>query len=354
MTRTENRINKEVLLAISGGIDSAVAIYLLQQAGFKVHGVNFSFWHWEEDRYYSNEKSLQEIQEAYGITIERVDYRDQFKQIVVDPFISDQRAGLTPNPCVRCNPMVKFKLLISMADQQGAKYVSTGHYARVVHEHESGKFLLLTGMDKKKDQSYMLCYLNQEILSRTIFPLGHYLKEDIYKIGKQIGLSITEEKESQDLCFVLPEHYPEFLQAGIQTGAGEIINSSGTVLGMHNGLQNYTIGQRKGIRLSASKPYYVIRKEPAQNKLVVGFQEELDRPTFMVEDINWITREPALPLHADVKIRYHSKRIPGNISSSMNNQYKITLASPLQGVTPGQYAVFYDGDIVIGGGRISR
>ncbi len=354
MTHTENRINKVVLLAISGGIDSAVAIYLLQQAGFKVHGVNFSFWHWEEDRYYSNEKSLQEIQEAFGITIERVDYRDQFKQIVVDPFISDQRAGLTPNPCVRCNPMVKFKLLISQADQQGTKYVSTGHYARVVYEHESGKFLLLTGMDKKKDQSYMLCYLNQDILARTIFPLGHYLKEDIYKIGKQIGLSITEEKESQDLCFVLPEHYPEFLQAGIQTGAGEIINSSGTILGMHNGLQNYTIGQRKGIRLSASKPYYVIRKEPTQNKLVVGFQEELDRPTFMVEDINWITREPALPLHADVKIRYHSKRIPGNISSSMNNQYKITLASPLQGVTPGQYAVFYDGDIVIGGGRISR
>jgi len=310
MIGTENTINKDVVLAVSGGIDSAVAVYLLQQAGYKVHGVNFSFWHWEEDRYFSNEKSLQEIQEAFGITIERVDYREQFKQIVVDSFISDQRAGLTPNPCVRCNPMVKFNLLISLADQQGAKYISTGHYARVEHEHKNGDYLLLTGIDKKKDQSYMLCYLNQDILSRTIFPLGDYLKEDIYKLGEQIGLSITEEKESQDLCFVLPEHYPEFLQAGIQTGAGEITNSSGT--------------------------------------------EELDRSMFMVEDINWITREPSLPLHADVKIRYHSNRIPGNISSSLINQYKITLEKPLQGVTPGQYAVFYDGDIVIGGGRISR
>jgi tRNA-uridine 2-sulfurtransferase len=346
---------KEVLLAVSGGIDSAIAIYLLQNEGFTVHGVHFGFWHWEAEKLISNSEIFERIKEIFGVDIQIIDFRQNFKKTVVDQFVADQRIGLTPNPCVRCNPMVKFQFLMDIADQANIQYIATGHYARVSRDPELGKYLLRTGLDQTKDQSYMLCYLTQEILARTIFPLGNYEKKDIYDIGQKLGLPISQESESQDMCFVQPENYTHFLNDYFGDDVqGDIVDTSGQIIGQHHGLHHYTIGQRKGIRLSAAVPYYVIRKNVSTNTLTVGIKEDLNKFSFVIDQLNWIGQIPRFPYHAAVKIRYRSKQFPAMITDLNGEQFQVTIKEPIQGVTPGQYAVFYENDVVTGGGRIIR
>jgi len=353
MPAKEKPVQNKIMLAVSGGIDSAVAIHLLQERGFTVFGVHFNFWHWETDRGKSEMDVLNSLEEIFGIDILTVNYETEFKNIIVDQLISDQKQGFTPNPCVRCNPFVKFRLLMDLADKEKIKNIATGHYARVYYDSQSDRFLLKTAADKNKDQSYVLCYLTQEILSRSIFPLGDYTKQQIYKIGINLGLPITEESESQDLCFVKPENYTKFLEENISSNiSGNICGLDGKVLGKHNGLHHYTIGQRKGIRIPAVEPYYVLRKIVATNTLIVGSKDDLDKIIFEVDNVNWIINKPSGTIAADVKIRYRSNRFPAQIIAMDKGRYRIITEDPVRAITPGQYAVFYKDDIVIGGGRI--
>ena len=344
---------KEILLAVSGGIDSAVSIHLLQQSGFKVHGVYFEFWHWENETVSDKHHILQLISRILKVEIETLDYRESFRKSIIQSFITEQKNGLTPNPCVRCNPTVKFRLLQELADKRGVHHISTGHYARVKHDMINEHHLLKTGVDADKDQSYVLCYLDQSILSRVVFPMGELIKKEVYEIGKNLNLPLQKNSESQDLCFVKPENYTLFLKEVLgKPKKGEIVNSSGQVIGTHDGLQFYTIGQRKRIRVSNKEAFYVLRKDINSNKLIVGMQKELDNPEFFIHHINWIPQKPKMPFTSDVKIRYRSKRFRCRVDEKENDIYKISCETSPRGVTPGQYAVFYEGDYVIGGGKI--
>jgi len=351
-------MKKKVALAISGGIDSAVSAYLLKEMGYEVVGVHFQFWTWENA--YSNlstmKKSLiDDVKQKIGFEIEIIKYKDYFRKTVVEKFLSELSKGRTPNPCVICNPLVKFKLLKDYADKEKITYISTGHYARTDYDNDE-YYRLLKGIDPQKDQSYMLSYLNQEFLSRTIFPLGETYKKDNINLGKKLGLKTIEFGESQDLCFVSSDHYKQFISESIPDliYPGGIVDTSGKKIGRHEGLVYYTIGQRKGIKVSAEKPYYVIRKDSLKNQLVIGYIDELGGDQMMVNNLNWIHREPITPFTCDVKIRYRSPSVGCSIEKRSENVFHIKLSCTLRDITPGQYAVFYSDDEVLGGGMISE
>lgn len=273
-------MKKIVALGISGKIDSAISAYLLKEMGYEVVGVHFQFWTWENalSRSSTFKNSLiDDIKEKIGLKIEIQKYENFFKRTVVEKLLSELSKGRTPNPCVRLNTLVKFKLLKDYADKEKIAYISTGHYARVEYDR-SGYFKLKKGIDPQKDQSYMLSYLNQELLSRTIFPLGETYKKDNIKLGKKLGLKTIKFAESQDLCFVNTDHYKQFISESISDSInpGDIVDTFGKNIGRHEGLVYYTIGQRKGIKVSAEKPYYVVRKDSMKNQLVVGYIDELD------------------------------------------------------------------------------
>jgi tRNA-specific 2-thiouridylase len=350
-------MKKRVALAISGGIDSAISAYKLKEIGYEVVGVHFQFWTWENNN--TNFQNLgnsliDDIKEKIGFKIEILKYEDFFKNTVVNNFLSELTQGRTPNPCVICNPLIKFKLLKDYADKEKITYISTGHYARVECVYD-GIYKLLKGIDPQKDQSYMLSYLNQELLSRTIFPLGETYKKENKNLGKKLGLKTIEFGESQDLCFVNTDHYKQFISESLHDSIypGDIIDTSGKKLGRHEGLSYYTIGQRKGIMVSAEKPYYVIRKDSKRNKLVVGYIDELGRDQMEVNNLNWIHLEPITPFTCDVKIRYRSPSVGCSIEKMNKNTFQVKLSRKLRDITPGQYAVFYAGDEVLGGGKIS-
>ena len=350
-------MKKKVALAISGGIDSAVSAHFLKEMGYEVVGVHFQFWTWENDPSgLSNvRKSLiDDIKEKIGFKIEILKYEDLFKKTIVENFLSELSQGRTPNPCVICNPLVKFKLLKDYADKENIASISTGHYARVKYDHD-GFFILKKGIDFQKDQSYMLSYLNQELLSRTIFPLGETYKKNNINLGKKLGLKTIEFGESQDLCFVSTDHYKQFISESIPDliYPGDIVDTSGKKIGQHEGLAFYTIGQRKGIKVSAEEPYYVIRKDSIRNQLVVGHINELGGDQMMVSNLNWIHHEPITPFKCDVKIRYRSPSVGCSIEKMNKNALQVKLSHKLRDITPGQYAVFYAEDEVLGGGKIS-
>jgi len=351
-------MKKTVALAISGGIDSAVSAYLLKELGYEVLGIHYKFWTWanaSSDLQDTKNKSIKNIKEKIGIQIKIQDYSYFFKKTVVDNFLSELSKGRTPNPCVICNPLVKFKLLKDFADKAKINHISTGHYARVENDID-GCSRLLKGIDNQKDQSYMLCYLNQEILSRTIFPLGNRYKREIYDLGKNLRLQAIELKESQDLCFINADNYKHFLGESIPHAVfpGGIVNTSGETIGQHKGLAYYTIGQRKGIKVPAEKPYYVLRKDIKRNQLVIGNRNELGTDTMMVINPNWIHHKPKTLTNCDVKIRYRSPSVSCTLEKMNKKTYQVKLTRKLPDITPGQYAVFYTGDEVLGGGKISH
>ena len=350
-------MKRKVAVAISGGIDSAISAYLLKEMGYEVVGINFQFWTWENDPLdlsIERKSLIDDIMGKIGFNIEILEYEDLFRKNVVEKFLTELSQGRTPNPCVICNPLMKFKLLKDYADKEEIAYISTGHYARVIYERD-GFFKLKKGIDFQKDQSYMLSYLNQELLSRTIFPLGGTYKKDNINLGKKLGLKAIEFGESQDLCFVNTDHYKQFISESIPNliNSGDIVDTSGKKMGQHEGLVYYTIGQRKGIKISAEKPYYVIRKDSIRNELVIGHLDELGGDQMIVNNLNWIHHEPITPFTCDVKIRYRSPSIGCNIEKINNNVFRVRLSRNLRDITPGQYAVFYAEDEVLGGGKIS-
>jgi tRNA-specific 2-thiouridylase len=349
---------RRVAIAMSGGVDSAVAAALLAERGSAAFGVMLRLWSAGPDlpnRCCSprDMAMARKVAGQLGIPFYVLDVRSQFHQQVVRFFIDGYAKGITPNPCMECNRSIRWQTLLQHALQLGATHLATGHYARV--EHADGQYLLRRALDLDKDQSYVLSVLSQAQLARAAFPLGELTKPQVRSIARGLGLPVAERPESQDLCFVGGADYRVFLetQGGLRPQPGPILDEQGHQIGTHAGLSAYTIGQRKGLGLSAGHALYVTEKDPARNALVVGSRQALGRTRFAVDRMSWIGGPPAGPVQAQVQVRYRAAAVRAAIRPDVQpDRAEVELERPLQDVTPGQAAVFYAGDRCLGGGII--
>ena len=349
----------DIAVAVSGGVDSMMAACLLKEQGYHVLGIHFMSGY-ESDTIFtparvdSESHPITEIGEQLGISIERLDCRTAFKQHVVDYFIQTYFEGRTPNPCMVCNPLIKFGTVLSFARELGADKLATGHYARI-QKDTTGTYHLMKGIDPRKDQSYFLARLNQSQLAKAAFPMGEWLKSDIKEEARRRGLRPVTKSESQDVCFIRDGSYNEFLKKHGEhiPSSGPIVDLNGNVIGSHNGLHQFTIGQRRGINCPAPEPYYVVRIESAKNRLVVGSKSDLLATSCNVTDINWINAAPAEPIPVRTRVRYRHKEAAAKLYPLDEHTANIQFESPVESITPGQGAVFYQGDEVLGGGFIS-
>ena len=341
-------------VAVSGGIDSLVAASLIKETGDDVVGIHFTtgFESGDTDTVYIAGDMAESVSRQLGIPVHIMNLEDQFKRYVVDYFVDAYTAGVTPNPCLVCNPLIKFGVLLDAAKKKGASRLATGHYAKVEKDHH-GIFRLKKGIDPEKDQSYFLAFLTQSRLSSAYFPLGDLTKDEVKRIAEKKGLFPFSLDESQDICFIRHASYGRFLEKrGIAPRPGPIVDTKGNVLGRHNGLHLFTIGQRRGINCPAQEPYYVLRINPTDNSLVVGFKPELYRNECRVDNINWVHERPSSPLSVTVRIRYSHKGATALIEPDSDRSARVKFESEQPAVTPGQGAVFYQGDEVTGAGWI--
>ena len=346
-------------VAISGGVDSMMTACLLKEQGHQVFGIHF-ITGFETDSCFTRYREAPDqhpvlaIGEQLDIPVEIVDIRKEFQENIVDYFTRTYQRGQTPNPCMRCNPTVKFGIILSLARNRGAQKLSTGHYA-VIRKDQNGAHHLIKGLDRQKDQSYFLARLTGDQLAYALFPLGIMEKAEIKKIAAQRGLHPVTKGESQDVCFIKNNSYGGFLktQKGFKPKPGLIEDMSGQVIGQHKGLHLFTIGQRRGINCPAAEPYYVIRLDIERNRLVVGAKSDLLASECMVDDINWIGGAPEGTVKLHVRVRYRSREVPATVIPGLRNTAVVHFDEPQAAVTPGQGAVFYRGDEVLGGGWIS-
>lgn len=352
-------IRKLIYVAMSGGVDSAVSAARLLDAGYQVTGIHMSTWKdpkWlaETQGSPSAVSLAQATAESLNIPFINLDVRDPFYQKVVQGFIRQYLNGFTPNPCMFCNPEVKWGLLQTYALTHGGDYFATGHYARI-ERSEDGEVHLLKGADPTKDQSYVLSQLSQEQLQTTLLPLGESTKAQVREQAARMGLQVAHQQDSQDLCFLGTVPYRDFLDryAPEAKNPGEIVDLQGKVLGQHEGLAFYTIGQRKGIRIAAPEPYYVIRKDVERNELVVGFAEQTGVRQLTAERVNWIAgTAPSLDETYQVMIRYRAKPAAARLIFAEKGKIKLEFMGEIRGVSPGQVAVLYRGEECLGGGVI--
>jgi tRNA-specific 2-thiouridylase len=348
-----------IIVAMSGGVDSSVAAAILKNQGHDVIGVMMGLW--SEPGTVGNLCCTPDAMAlARGIAAQldmpfyTVDTKEVFRENVVQFFIDSYLRGETPNPCVACNRRVRWDTLLAKADELGASHIATGHYARL-REDDAGRVQLLRGIDAQKDQSYVLHGLPQEKLTRSIFPLGEFTKPEIRELARQYKLPVAERPDSQDLCFVGGGDYRDFLQRHAPEVAhpGPIVTRDGQEIGQHEGLAFYTIGQRKGIGIAAAYPLYVFDKDVTRNTLVVSPVGDLGRDELYTGPVNWISEQPPQnPVRLLVKIRYKAQDVYGRVSPLNDGRAHIQFERPLRDITPGQAAVFYDGDICLGGGII--
>lgn len=339
---------------MSGGGDSSVAALLLKESGHEVLGATLNLWSYAGRlEPYNNCCSLEVAAVARQLGIEHrfLDYGELFKREVVEHFVREYLEGRTPNPCIRCNTLVRFPALLKEAERLGCEYLATGHHARV--SEEDGVYHLLRGRDPGKDQSYFLSGLTQRELGRLLFPIGDYHKEEVLALAREAGLKI-KERESQDLCFVPHGDYRSFLLESSRDGIrpGEIVDLEGRVIGCHKGLPFYTIGQRKGLGLATAERLYVVRLDPAENRVIVGPEERLYSKVLIAKEVNWVAEEPAGRMEAEVKVRYRSRPVAAQLEPLGEERVKVIFKEPQRAVTPGQAAVFYRGERVLGGGVI--
>ena len=347
-----------IAIAMSGGVDSSVAAALLVEQDFDVFGVMLRLWSAGPES--SNrcctpeDVSLaQRVASQLDIPFHILDVKDTFKQEVVDPFVYDYTKGRTPNPCLRCNRIIRWGFLLESVLSMGASRLATGHYARILQENN--RYHLYRAKDASKDQSYVLSVLHQDQLARTIFPLGDITKIKVREQAAKLNLPVADRAESQDLCFVGDQDYRDFLidQGILLSPPGPILDENGEILGQHSGLSNYTIGQRKGIGISKSFPLYVINKDVQNNVLLVGSKDKLGRTSFNIGQTNWISGSPPSDAASIlVRVRYKAKEVGAIIQSIEGAGAEVQLLESLPDVTPGQYAVFYDGEKCLGGGII--
>jgi len=347
---------KKVVVAMSGGVDSSVTAGLLVEQGFDVEGVSLRLWEGgrREPRNCSDHRGAAEVAAQLGIFHTLIDARPGFAQSVVQPFVQSYLEGRTPNPCVACNRDFKLGVLLDWARARGADYVATGHYARLSRDPAAGRASLFRGADRNKDQSYFLFALSQEQLAATLFPLGDLQKSEVRGVARRLGLAAAERPESQDVCFGDYRTFVESLADPEDIRGGEIVDRSGKVLGRHDGIHRLTIGQRKGLGISSPHPLYVLEIDEETGRVVVGGKEELNCLGLAVHSLNWIEPPDSGELAAEVQVRYRSPSIPCRLRLHDDGACEARFEEAFPSVTPGQAAVFYRGDRVLGGGWIDR
>lgn len=336
---------------MSGGVDSSVTAALLKQKGYAVKGVFMALAQPDLAQHVARVKGVAEF---LDIPLEVVDLSGAFKKEVLDYFAESYFSGMTPNPCVVCNRLIKCGKLLEHVLGRDGDTLATGHYARIERGSEGG-YRLLKGRDPKKDQSYFLCWLTQHQLARLTFPLGELTKHEVYKIAAGLGLSGKYGAESQDICFLknqtvstfLTEHYDR------ETVPGPIVTLAGDVIGSHQGIHHYTVGQRRGLGIPDATPYYVVALDRRKNAVIVGKQDDLFKDCLTVRKVNWISgRQPDLPQYFEVRIRYRHQAARAKVECADGERVVVRFEEPQRAITAGQFAAFYQGDVVIGGGEI--
>jgi tRNA-specific 2-thiouridylase len=360
-----------IAVAMSGGVDSSVVAALLKHEGHAVAGVTMQLWNQRRlPELGAGGKagrccSLDDVHDAravagvLGVPHYVVDFEERFERSVVEPFIAEYLAGRTPIPCTLCNNHVKFDLFLELAEAVGARYVATGHYARLDYREETGRWRLRRAVDEGKDQTYFLWGLGQRQLARTLFPLGGMTKREVRALAGRLGVPVAEKSDSQEICFVPNGDYAAFIDAYLRERGeerarvrGEIVDAGGRVLGEHEGVHHFTVGQRKGLRVAAGEPLYVIETQPATQRVVVGGEGGLLRSRLRAAGVNWVSVAPiAAPRRAQVKIRNRHAAAGATIEPD-GGGVQVRFDEPQRAVTPGQAAVFYDGGVVLGGGWI--
>jgi len=356
---------KSVVVAMSGGVDSSVAAALLKDEGFEVIGITMQVLP-KTGRGGAREKSgaccpvsafedARRVAAILHIPHYIINFRNIFRETVIDNFTREYMSGRTPNPCVECNRRVKFGALMEKAAGLGAGYIATGHYAMAEYNARAGRWVLRKGKDPAKDQSYVLYVLSQEQLGRAIFPLGSLTKKEVRRIAAARSLPVAGRPESQEICFIPGNNYREFLKENVSGSIkpGPLKDTGGRIIGRHKGLAFYTIGQRKGMGISAGQPLYVVSIDQGSNTIVAGKEEELYGREFIAGAVNFVStaRIPG-PMKADVKIRYRHRQSPATVSPAGGGKLRIVFEKPQRAITPGQSAVIYKKDVVIGGGII--
>ncbi len=353
----------KALIAMSGGVDSSVSAYLMKQAGYECVGCTMRLYDNEmigEDLH-STCCSLKDTRDARAVTVRLgipyyiFRYEDLFREEVIEPFVRSYEEGRTPNPCIECNRVFKFGHLLRQMESLGLDCVVTGHYARIERSPENGRMLLKKGLDAAKDQSYVLYTMTQKELENTRFPLGTLTKEEVRKIAEEQGFLNARKHDSQDICFVPDGDYAGFMERfrGMTYPEGDFIDREGHVLGRHKGFVRYTVGQRRGLGIPAEHPLYVLEVRPRDNTVVLGNNEDLFTTVFYADRVNWIAVEALHgPMRVKAKIRYRHKEQPATVFPAEDGKVRVVFDEAQRAITPGQAAVFYQDDTVVGGGVI--
>ncbi|HBE80241.1 MAG TPA: tRNA 2-thiouridine(34) synthase MnmA [Firmicutes bacterium] len=355
-----------VIMAMSGGVDSSVAAALLLEQGYDVIGVTMQIW--DSDLPYGTEVeggccSLGAVEDAravankLGIPYYVLNFQAPFREKVIDYFVAEYLRGRTPNPCIVCNHSLKFANLLDKGLSLGGEFVATGHYVQKEQDRESGRWLLRKGIDGGKDQSYVLYGLSQDQLAHSLFPLGGFEKVKIRQMAADLGLKVADKPDSQEICFVPDQDYGRFIReySSEAVKPGKFVDPDGNILGEHQGITNFTIGQRKGLGIAAGVPLYVVEIRPATNEVVLSTNEDVFAKGLQASSLNWIAFSELLsPREVEVKIRYSAKPVSARVSPLTSDQIRVDFNTAQRAVTPGQAVVFYQGDLMLGGGTIDQ
>ncbi len=353
---------QRVVVAMSGGVDSAVAAGLLARAGYDVVGITMRLWTLEDPDAPVGKKrccSVEDTDDArqaadvLGIPHYVLNMEREFHDRVIDYFVAEYGRGRTPNPCLACNEHVKFRALLDRAVALEADFLATGHYARI-DRTAGGRYRLLRAVDPAKDQSYVLYTMGQAELAQTLFPVGGYDKASIRALAHEMGLLLADKPDSADICFVPDGDYASFVRKRLPQGAGAMRDAAGAVVGRHDGIAGYTIGQRRGLGVAVGQKRFVTDIDPELNVITIGPEEDLMASALTAESVNWVGGTPDGPLRLDAKIRYRTPAAPATVTPLAGGAARIVFDAPQRAITPGQAAVFYDGDEVLGGGAILR
>ena len=351
---------QRVVVAMSGGVDSAVAAGLLARDGYEVIGITMRLWTLDDPDAPVGKKrccsvedtgDAQQAADAIGIPHYVLNMEREFHDRVIDYFVAEYGRGRTPNPCLACNEHVKFRALLDRAVALEADFLATGHYARI--EHSGGRYRLRRAVDDAKDQSYVLYTMGQAELAKTLFPVGAYSKPRIRELAHEMGLQLADKPDSVDICFVPDGDYKSFVRKRLPQSAGIVRDADGTQIGEHDGVAGFTIGQRKGLGVAVGEKRFVTGIDPDLNIVTIGREEDLLSTTLIAENVNWLGGAPDTAIHADVKIRYRTAPAPATVTPLPDRSARVDFDAPQRAITPGQAAVFYEGDEVLGGGAIS-